>query len=531
MLVDTFFKRTKNAIFVQHTTVFDSVFHIVLCYLADNEQLRQTTLQAIKNSNVRNFINKFFEKGVTQEVLLLRTDLLEPLGIAVIDGMKILDCIKLDVEEVMNRYITHVFRCARITSKCKCTKRGHNTDFLKIDDVLLEQMKTHQNVDFSSSKICPTCHLNESTTYELKDIVFFCGRLNVSWNELPKVVIMQDKAYILGAFIEQINEQHSTAHIMRPNRKWYTFDTSQPRIRSSVFKGNPMKIHLLCFVLPSIMYGNQMILSDEMLYATFVLQNFHTCQDLDQFIYLPNSCAVDSVLHGLMCLYIDMPKIFEQAPKNDDIMKILSAYAKQDVQNVYVLRARLLRNRVPTMTNIMKDGTIRIDCYTNIKYILDKVFTTFPSVTVYCSCEDKEGRLEFSTLDIDYEKLTKLGLSQINQCIALPNRVCGKCNSSINNKKLGNVLFLDIQPLSVPEQEINIEDIPHEIGSLESRINVQNESFVLKGIIEHDRARAHYIVKCLRRDNQWYTFDDLKTIPDKSGTVVRPHILIFPKEL
>lgn len=530
MLVGTHYKKTRNSIFVQHTTVFDSVFHIVLCYLADNEQLRQTTLQKIKNSNVKNFIKKFFEKGVTQEVLLQRTTLLEPVGIDVIDQMRVLDCSKLDVEEVMQRYITHVFRSARITSQCKCKRREQNIDFLKIDQALLDRMQTHQNVDFSSSTVCQKCQINESTTYEFKDIVFFCGRLNVAWNELPKVVIMQDKAYILGAFIEQINEKYSTAHIMRPNRKWYTFDTSQ-RIRSFVIKEDPMNIHLLCFVLPSIMYGNQMILSDEIMYGTFVLKNFHTCADGDQSIYLPNSCAVDSILHGLMCLYIDIPKLFEEAPENNEIMKLLSAYAKHDIHNVYVLRSRILRNSVPTMTTIMKDGTIRIDCYTNIKFILDKVFcSTFPSVTIYCICGDEESRAEFPTLDVNYEELTKRGLSEINKCIALPKRVCGKCNSSISNYKLGNILFLDIQPLSVPDQNINIEDIPHAIGSLESRINVQNESFVLKGIIEHDRGRAHYIVKCLRRDNQWYTFDDLKTIPDKSGTQARPHILIFAKE-
>lgn len=95
---------------------------------------------------------------------------------------------------------------------------------------------------------------------------------------------------------------------MRPNRKWYTFDTSQSSIRSGVFNSSdPMKIHLMCFVLPSVMYGNQMILSDEIIYGTFVLQNFHTSEDRDQRIYLPNSCGVDSILHGLMCLYIDIP--------------------------------------------------------------------------------------------------------------------------------------------------------------------------------------------------------------------------------
>lgn len=121
---------------------------------------------------------------------------------------------------------------------------------------------------------------------------------------------------MLGALIEEILPKYFTAHIMRPKRKWYTFDSKKVSAAPSQFKQDDMNIRLLCFVKPSIIYGEKVILSDELMYGTFVLQNFHTCKDGEQSIYISNVCEVDSILHGLMCLYVDRPKLFEQMSKD-----------------------------------------------------------------------------------------------------------------------------------------------------------------------------------------------------------------------
>lgn len=112
---------------------------------------------------------------------------------------------------------------------------------------------------------------------------------------------------------------------------------------------------LLCFVLPSVIFGGKSILNDELLYGSFVLQNFHTCEDSKDRIYLSNSCAIDSILHGLMCLYIDMPKLFEEVSENNEILELLSAH---DITNVYVLRSRIARKGLPTAVKTKKDGRL-----------------------------------------------------------------------------------------------------------------------------------------------------------------------------
>ena len=138
--------------------------------------------------------------------------------------------------------------------------------------------------------------------------------------------------------------------------------------------------------------------------------------------------------------------------------------------------------------------------------------------------------MKFATLDVNYEELTNVGFGNLNHCIALPKRTCAKCQLPIENFKFGSILFLDVQPLNVPGLKINVEDIPRDISSIESRYVINDQTYILNAIIEHIPSKSHYIIKCLRHGT-WYVFDDLKTSPERSTThLVRPHLLILNKE-
>lgn len=520
------FKQTKNSVCVQNTTLFDAVFHVILCRLVDNEDLQKRTLQSIAAPSIRRFIETYLKHGATQQTLLARNNVLEGcFQIKRVGQMQTMDC-TANVEKIVKFFLSKIFWVAKQKVHCRC---GESTitqiPFLNIDEHLLSGIQRHQNINFSTTDPCKSCNDVASLTLHLNDMVFLVGDKIVLWENLPKVVHFQNVCYILSAIIEKTSQNHYVAHIMRPNNKWYAFDNSTKDVSSSNLKKRKMNFQLLCFCIPSIIKGNLMMTDYDFMYGQFVLQNFHTHVVDNTKVKIQNSCGPDSILHALMCIYVDMPALFLEIPEENDLIQLFSAYAKHNVTAIYNMRVRILKKLFQIQTS--GDDSIIINCSSNIKIILDRAIqSTFPSVIISCDCGEQ---FDFSTVDVRYDDLSVHGLNNIRKCISLPKRLCIKCKKTMPSYSMGNVLFVDVQPISMEDKGIEIADEYIEITSIQNTLNFDNENYVLSSIINYHSEFEHYTVCCLRSNNSWYLFDDLKTTVHKAPSKVKPHILIFVK--
>lgn len=315
VLPNGFSKRTRNAPFVQNTTVFDAPFHIVFCILADDEKLKETTIANIIDGNLSNFVRAYFNKGTLQGTLQTRTNALEPLfGTKSVQGMTTIDGASVGIKRVFDRYICSMFSTARQTSKCRNHGVETNIPYIEIDDDCWDLLKNCQNVDFSKD-ICSICGENAKITFKLNNFLFLLCVRNVKWQDIPKVAIFQGMHFKLTALIEKCHN-YFIAHVMRPNQKWYTFDHTEKSVIPSRFSVD-MNIHLLCFSKNSS--------HDEYTYH-HVLANSHTLVYNGERIRVQHGCAPNSVLHCLSSLFIDSPMLFDG--KSGDLVSFLIAFAR-----------------------------------------------------------------------------------------------------------------------------------------------------------------------------------------------------------
>lgn len=524
MLPNGHFKHTRNSTFLQNTTLVDAYFHIVLCRLADSETFQKKVLQSISESLMSVFITSYLKNGATQTTLLTRTKILEGLfRVKVIDGMRTMDCDK-DLKSILEFLMPKLFwgTMKEENSKCCCKSRSvfRNIPYWSADASFLNQLKRHQNIDFSRKNCCLKCKSDVQTSFRLNEIMFFVIDQSVLWEDIAKVAIFQDNQYVLSAIIEKVSQRHYVAHIMRPNKKWYTFDSSTKGIRPSSLKTKKINLQALCFVVPSLM--NDIVTTfDELIYDQIVLQNFHSHDYEGKKFSVENSCPVDCILHCLACLYKDRPKLFPDVCDND-ILKLLSAYAKHQYALMYDMRVRIIRNHFK-LTEI-DDSNIKIDCFSNIKWTIDKVFTNhFPSLTLWCNC--KESQFIFSTLDVNNGTLLELGWGEIQKCIMVPKRVCNSCQLEVTNQTFGNILFVDIEPIGAAQRTSVV------INTIAHSIEFNNIKFTLHGVLEFDSVLRHYTINCFRRNNLWYKFDNLHENVSATPSKVKPHILIYAKNI
>lgn len=282
-----------------------------------------------------------------------------------------------------------------------------------------------------------------------------------------------------------------------------------------------MDIRLFCFNINS--------LYDEYTYH-HVLANSHTLVCNGERIRVQHGCAPNSVLHCLSSLYIDSPKLFEG--KSSDLMSFLNAFARDHQKTAisvndlrYETRYKILE---PHFENKAADGEFYIDCFTNIRGILDLLIRNdFYSLMAWCSCSPTDQQ-QFTTLDIDYNAFTHLGFNSIDQCIQFPKRSCVSCKQEVQNMVLGNVVCVDVQPLvlstegiNAPENQIFVHEIPH-------AIQLNEYQYTLKCVIEY-KVPNHYIAHCLRSNQKWYKIDDVPRTIVESRSKIAPQILIYTK--
>lgn len=524
LLPNGFHKRTRNSTFVQNTTVFDAPFHMIFCFMADDEKLKEQKLSEIRGicGNISLFIESYFKKGVLQDTLIKRTYALElKFNTEVVDGMRTMNCESGDIKSVIEFYITSIFPTAKLNAICTNHETRKDISFFDIDDDCWELLKNCQNIDFSKDVFCSECGGQAKITFVLNNFLFFVTDRKEKWQDIPKVAIVQGLHYKLSAMIERVHNYY-IAHVMRPNKKWYTFDHTENAVKPSHFY-HDMNINLLCFSKNSF--------CDEYTYH-HVLANSHTVLYNGERIRVQHGCAPNSVLHCLSSLYIDSPNLFEK--KSSDLLSFLTTFARDHQKPAilnddarYVARYKILE---PHFEKKPSDNEFYIDCFTNIRGILDLLIQNdFHSLITWCSCSPTNQQ-SYTVLDIDYNAFSLLDFNSIDQCINFPKRSCVTCKQEVTNMLLGNIICVDVQPLQLPAEGIDVPAKEILIHDIPQTIELNKSQYALKGVIEY-KTPNHYIAHCLRSNQKWYKIDDVpRTIVESRSTLV-PQILIYTRNV
>lgn len=498
-----------------------------MCILIDDESLKERRFQNIREGSIANFIKSYLKEGTKLSTLTARSMLLEKLArINCTITMRVLDLRQVSINQIMERIISDIFSSAmECLKKCKC-----NSDvckpisYIELDSKLFENLQSNSNIDFTgtSSAPCRKCKTDYVRTLNLGKIVFFVGDQTAMWENIPKSAKLQTMAYQLCAIVEKTSKSHFVAHILRPNSKWYTFDNTKTcATQSNGLKKRQMNFNLLCFASENTVYNQIEGTLDE----DIILENNHVYETDSEQIHVNNACGPNSIFHALMCLYVDTPDHFSHVCKDDSILQLLLALKTKDVDVAYAIRADILRKNIK---NVQQGKVVSVDCVNNIENTLTTIFSeTFPSIIMSCVCGKSQRK--FSTVGIDYKALTSLGFGHLGKCILLPRRKCDACNSKMKECSLGNIVFVNVQPLSAPKDGINIPEVKIDIANIQSSVIIENISYTLKGIIDYNVSLKHYTLNYHRDDNVWYNFDDLGDKIHRSSSKVLPHLLIFSK--
>lgn len=500
--------------------------HVALCMMADHEALRQHALRSVQhNGNFCLFIDSYFKNGTTQTTLLKRTDLLKLLfRVQMVEGMQTMVC-DSNIRNVLNFFIGYIFGTAnRKTSDCKCVSimGGGSVASLELNDDHWNRMRNFQNVDFSSNRICDGCKSNVQDTFRLQDLLFFVTDRNDLHENIPHVSVFQGAYYQLSGIVEEFRG-FFIAHVLRPNKKWYCFDHTNKAIKESSFK-NVINIKILCFKRLEISSYDEFTFQ-HVLYNSCT----RTYAGKEKETRIVHACGPNSILHCLACLFIDMPALFDGIDSEEIFLTFLKAYSTRSIDLIYETRYKILE---PHFKINEKSKKFEINCFTNIGGILNKMIEhIFPSVTIWCTCS-ATTKQHFSMLDINYSQLSVYGLNSLDNCIAYPRRICEKCQSVIDNRSLGNILFFDVQPLHLnsEEEQINVANTKVSRDQISQTIHIDETSYTLKGIIEYEDP-IHYTVNCLRINNKWYKFDDIRQTITESPCMVLPHLLVYVKNV
>lgn len=508
VLENGFSKKTRNAIMLQNTELFDAVFHIVLCLMADDDSRKKSFL---KNANIelKNFVESCFKRGSNQSTYLARTKVLQHLkSIEIVDSMKVLDCQTLSLEDIIQKIISPVWPSSIKTEICGCGEKQTKLGFLNID----LDPKKRENVFVLEELMhsCISCSEEKLQFDKINDIVFV--KLNeiecTCFEQIAQVICIQNEIYTLSALLVQTNELHFVSHIKR-GEMWYRFDNNVS-LSKSILKNKNIFPFLLVYVRPTLEESKKLLLNDVTL-----LKNFHKFTVDGKKYEVNNVCGPDSLIHSLFCIFRDMPQLLTNKQEENKLILLFISYLNNDMNAVY-------RYRIEILKSIFKPEKIRnnfqIDCKSNTYNLVKDIFMdTFPSSHLKCDCG---FYIKNPFVELNYDYLVENGIEKLENALYKSKRACQDCKLKMTNYEFNDIIFVDIQPT-------DRISIIAPLSALPSQIAIEHCRFRLRSAI--DFKNDHYTAYCLRKDNTWYHFDDLnQTVytPEQSKRI-SAHTLIY----
>lgn len=486
--------------------------------MADDKSARESFTE-IASGAVQEFETNYFAKGTVQQTYLSRTKVLQSiLSIKHESDMKVLDCSRLTVNEIVNNIVRPIWPSIIRSEHCKCKRESFKIGFLESNEFDFKknifELKRFQN--------CDVCLEEKTIINDLNNVIFI--QLNksepIDFENVPKVILVEHEIFTLIALVHQIPSSNSTRHSIseiKRGRFWYTFDNNLKLISKS--KAKMISPILLTYIRPSN-EETRLILMD-IPDDVNILENFHEFNDEGKRFKLINVCGPDSIFHSLICLFIDASYLFDSLDKGNNLLLLLSAFAKKDMNTVYKYRLDILKKSFKPK----KVGDVfQVDCNSNIYNCVQNIFTdTFPSSMFSCNCGE---RSLVPIIDLNYKELLKSGIEKLQSCFFETRRTCAKCKIRMTKIEYGSILFIDVQPIDIGTSIIT------KLCSIPNEIVLANSRFRLRNVIDYCKGKGingHYRAHCLRNDNTWYCFDDIINTASVSrrNRLVCPHMLIY----
>ncbi|XP_031355882.1 uncharacterized protein LOC116180164 [Photinus pyralis] len=300
-----------------------------------------------------------------------------------------------------------------------------------------------------------------------------------------------------------------------------------------------------------------------------------------KIMQLKNTCAFDSIVQVLACIYVDSLKVrdcFESMENPCEVLRLAQYLAQTSRAG---LQATNMRSSILTQAFPGKElvgGVISHDCVTTAAHMY--TVTNCPeSFTehIHCPspyCPEPNINKKYHIVRIDPEGLGELGLKNLQDAIQqiVPGQICSKklltevpqnwynsdvytdpetkedkvnyyCSGVIERTYTpSSLLFMEILSTNENKRSPNaqFQDVGTEelirclLSSIPPVISFHKSTYRLRGVINYKAPiiasdDGHYIGYSLRCDGTWEVFDDLKTkVSRASGdTSVSPHSLIY----
>lgn len=269
-------------------------------------------------------------------------------------------------------------------------------------------------------------------------------------------------------------------------------------------------------------------------------------------IQTSHTCAFDSLYFAIAAMYADYDNVKDQI----DQLAPTCAFSKMVVTmyepfNTNTLKHNALhRQRNDILYSIFKSeefesGLVLVDCAANINYIIPKALPislySYSRKKICDRCGKEPLVSNRCFVDINFEEYEKRSIKVLNSCL-IDTLISEKpsscqCDGSevITDTEFSNFIAIDLH-LQSTIKEITLNDIP-------KTLNIMGHKFALTACIEfigetpkdfsslEQEGVAHYITHLLRSNNQWQTYDDLKSniFRSKTNSPIKGQILFYVK--
>lgn len=509
---------------------------MISSFYCDNDEWKKTW----NRSELLTLVETYIKEGTKVKTLKMRTRFLERFFDS---EANVLNC-ECSIEFLFSKvFFPNLYSGKILNPSCQCQNPNEFIPFLDLSTL-------------KSGKVEIMCTECQQTVVEsfgqilLNDVIYVRPNdtsSEIGWNDIPKVLIQNDTAYVLCGIIESVpsidsqNPNSFRGHLLRCTQ-WYTYDSLQKQLIPSLKKLKFLP-HFYVFATHNFAFMN-VLKTDQDKKSDFVLfKNFSLFKGDGVSTYICNSCAPDSLFQALSCLFIDEKEFrdlceLRKLEETSSLFDLFDYFSKNDSFSAHTVRNQLLRDQFKFS---VKDKTLEIDCESNIYQVIGMfVQPIFPSINSINECKKcgQELKKKHSSVEIDSKKLNEDGIGHLQSCILdkfITDRksTCSKCGgpSQISNY-VGVLLFFDVQMVKSSKNEIFGISTPISIDEIPKRIKIKGHDYKLKSIIRHSPAKSekemgHYTAICNIKENWWH-FDDVEDTPKRwNSDKFFPHTLIY----
>lgn len=302
--------------------------------------------------------------------------------------------------------------------------------------------------------------------------------------------------------------------------------------------------------------------STDVLKDIFIFRNGNINRSGSKTSVLRNTCAFDSVVQLLACLYVDNAhfrlKVDNLVPTSilcEIISKMPADLTRQQQiargKELNKLRDAILISTNPEGHTQFENNLITTDCDGNVNYTIERTFPT----ELYSYQRTKNclncGNVQVSNrafLDLDLTFVKKYSIKELSKCINMElvsetrtTRKRGQCEHchgplDMNKTEFGNLVMIDTQTCVDPNDRHFICP-PYRLSEIPDKLDIHNHTFSFVGCTEYigeyirnddGTGIGHYVAHVKRRNNMFQSYDDTRTSKFKSPTKpIRTAILFY----